>query len=383
MTAPSIHLEGLCKVYPGAGTPVTALSDVSISIRNGERVGIIGENGAGKSTLLQIVAGVNEATAGRVDISGNVHAALTVGMGVREEATGRENLYLDGEVQGKTRDQIDAHIEEMIAFAELGEFIDRPMRTYSSGMKARLAFASLVFVDPEILIIDEALSVGDAHFNRKASAVVRRLCDRGKIVIVVSHSMMAIRELCNRCIWLDQGRLRADGSPEEVTAAYREMINAREAADIERKFGVTGRSWSRDENVGVYDLRLVSGHDELPTVVVQEGTAADLLFTFKGTQPLRSPKVRLWVERNDGLLLLDETLEIKREELKRGHQSMRLRLGTIDWRPFMYQLHVELLDGEATLAHSAISLKVIEENAIFGGEPVLRRAPLIRGQALP
>src|SRR5450755_2330055 len=171
---------------------VHALRDVSFEIREGERVGIIGRNGAGKTTLLSLLAGITDPLSGRVEIVGDVHAMLTIGAVLRDEATGRENIYLDGVVHGKSRENIDAHVDEVIAFSELAEFIDRPVRTYSSGMKARLAFSMGTFIEPDILIIDETLSVGDVFFSAKASRRMKEITARGRIVIVVSHALKVI-----------------------------------------------------------------------------------------------------------------------------------------------------------------------------------------------
>ena len=197
-----------------------AVAGLTLSMEAGERVGIIGPNGAGKSTLLHMIAGIGTPSSGSVIVDGKVTSILTLGIGVREEMTGRENIYLDGELQGKTRHQVDEVIDAIVDFAELGEFIDRPVRTYSTGMKSRLSFAMISHVNPEILLIDEALSAGDAAFSVKATAKIREICARGKIVLLVSHSLGAIRDMCNRCIWMEEGAIIMDGSPGEVTRAY-------------------------------------------------------------------------------------------------------------------------------------------------------------------
>ncbi len=218
-----ISARNLGKTFPMTGSLTgtkQVLRDISFRIGEGEQVGVIGRNGAGKTTLLQLIAGIGVPTSGHVDVAGNVTSVFTLGMGLREDLSGRENIVIDGELQGRTRSEIEKVMPETIAFAALGDFIDRPVRTYSTGMKARLSFAMLVHIEPEILIVDEALSVGDANFSRKATAKMRELTQRGKILIVVSHSMSSICDMCNRCLWLDNGVLRMDGTPQEVTAAY-------------------------------------------------------------------------------------------------------------------------------------------------------------------
>src|SRR6185503_15052818 len=151
---------------------------------------------------------------------------MTLGTVLREEATGRENIYIDAEVQGKTRTEVAPLVDRIIDFSELGTFIDLPVRTFSSGMKARLAFSMLAFIEPEILIIDEVLSVGDAGFSRKAGARMQELARAGRIVLVVSHGMRSIVDMCSRCLWLDGGRIVMDGDPRAVTAAYEQSVRA-------------------------------------------------------------------------------------------------------------------------------------------------------------
>lgn len=239
MTALHIIAKDLEKSYPRPGALTGAkqvLKGLSLQVAEGERVGIIGCNGAGKTTLLQLVAGIGVPTGGVLDINGNVTAIFTLGLGLREELTGRDNIMIDGELQGRSHAETLALTPAIIDFAELGEFIDRPVRTYSTGMKARLAFAMLVHIDPEILIIDEALSVGDAQFARKATAKMRELTQRGKILIVVSHSMGAICDMCNRCLWIDNGTIRMDGAPEAVTAAYLEEVRQVDEQQLLQRF---------------------------------------------------------------------------------------------------------------------------------------------------
>jgi lipopolysaccharide transport system ATP-binding protein len=214
----------------------TAVADLSLVIEAGERVGIVGPNGAGKSTFLHMVAGTAQATSGRLAVDGKVTSILTLGIGLRDQMSGRDNIYLDGELQGKTRQEVDEVIGAVIEFAELGEFIDRPVRTYSTGMKSRLAFAMISHIDPEILLIDEALSVGDAAFSAKASRRIREICAKGRIVVVVSHSLGAINDICSRCLWMDGGRIVMDGRPDEVTQAYAAAVHERDDEDLLRRF---------------------------------------------------------------------------------------------------------------------------------------------------
>ncbi|NUO77140.1 MAG: ABC transporter ATP-binding protein [Lysobacter sp.] len=196
-----------------------ALRDVSMTVARGETVGIVGRNGSGKSTLLQIVCGTLSPTGGSAAISGRVGALLELGSGFNPEFTGRENVYMNGAILGMSQDEITAKYNDIVAFADIGDFIDQPVKTYSSGMYVRLAFAVIAHADAEILIIDEALSVGDVFFGQKCMRFLRDFQKRGT-VLFVSHDAGAVTNLCDRVLWLDGGRVVMDGPAKEVCEAY-------------------------------------------------------------------------------------------------------------------------------------------------------------------
>lgn len=197
-----------------------ALKDVSFDVHKGETVGIVGRNGAGKSTLLQLICGTLNPSSGELSTRGTLAALLELGAGFNPAFTGRENVYLNGAILGLTVGEIDAKFEEIAAFAEIGDFLDQPVRVYSSGMYVRLAFAVQVCLDPDILVVDEALAVGDAYFVHRCFHRIREMKARGKTILFVSHDTASIKNLCDRAIWLDGGKLRMDGSPDEVTTQY-------------------------------------------------------------------------------------------------------------------------------------------------------------------
>lgn len=197
-----------------------ALQDVSFEVRRGEGVGIIGRNGAGKSTLLQIIVGTLRPTAGQVTVSGRVAALLELGAGFNPEFTGRENVFLNAAILGFSRQQTEARFEEIAAFADIGDFIDQPVKTYSSGMLVRLAFAVQVQVEPEILVVDEALSVGDMFFQAKCMARIEQMRRRGVTVLFVSHGLQTVKTLCDRALLLEKGRVTAWGDVESVADVY-------------------------------------------------------------------------------------------------------------------------------------------------------------------
>ena len=201
--------------------PFRALEDVSFAVGRGQVVGLVGANGSGKSTLLKIIAGALTPTAGWVEVDREKVQLLTLGTGFDMELTGRENLFLNGALIGRSRAFLEAHYGEIVAFAQLEGFMDQPVKTYSAGMVSRLGFAIATAGDaPEILILDEVLSVGDMFFRKKSEARIRQLLHGGSTVLLVSHSPGVIRENCTQALWLDRGKLRAVGEPKEVCAAY-------------------------------------------------------------------------------------------------------------------------------------------------------------------
>lgn len=201
-----------------------ALKDISFKVRRGENIGFVGRNGAGKSTLLKLITGVLTPTAGKIDVRGTVASLLELGAGFNPEMTGRENIYLNGSIMGQSREHMEALLPKIIAFADIGEFIEQPVKMYSSGMFARLAFAVNAFVEPDILIVDEALSVGDNLFQMKCMKKMRELMDGGTAVLFVSHDMNAVRRFCDRAIWLEHGEIREAGRTNEVLDSYAEFL---------------------------------------------------------------------------------------------------------------------------------------------------------------
>ncbi len=240
---PMIVAEGLGKSFPVYSKPhhrllqmfsrrkqrwyreFHALRAVDLQVGRGETLGIVGRNGSGKSTLLQLICGTLAPSQGRVCVHGRIAALLELGAGFNPEFTGSENVYLNGSILGLTREEVRERFDRIIAFADIGEFIDQPVKTYSSGMYVRLAFAVAINVDPEILVIDEALSVGDEGFQRKCFARIESLREKGVTILFVSHSAGTVVELCDRAILLDKGELIADGTPKHVVSRYHKLLN--------------------------------------------------------------------------------------------------------------------------------------------------------------
>ncbi len=218
-----------------ASDTVEALADISFEVAAGEAVGIIGGNGSGKSTLIKLVAGLLRPSAGELTVNGRVAALIELGAGFHPEISGRENVFINGALLGLSRRQIEDRYDDIVEFAGLGDFIEEPIKNYSSGMYVRLGFSVAIHTDPEILLVDEVLAVGDEEFVHRCIARIDEHLSQGGTLLVVSHSMGLIDELCDRAVWLDQGRLRAIGSTRRVIDAYFEAVAAREGEAHERR----------------------------------------------------------------------------------------------------------------------------------------------------
>ncbi len=201
-----------------------AIKGITFTINHGENTALIGSNGSGKSTLLRMIAGTLAPDSGKLNIFSESTSLLALGTGVNPALTGRENIYLSGLLLGLTKVDIEQQVEDIIEFAEIGEFIDHPMMTYSSGMKSRLSFSVVSSIEPDLLLIDELFSVGDAHFRKKSGDRIQKMIDDDRTVVMVSHDMNAVRRNCKRVLWLEKGELKLDGTPEEVIPEYEKFI---------------------------------------------------------------------------------------------------------------------------------------------------------------
>jgi len=259
-----------------------ALKDVNFEVRRGEVLGIIGRNGAGKSTLLKILSRITEPSEGRVTINGRVASLLEVGTGFHPELTGRENIYLNGAILGMTRAEIRRKFDEIVAFAEVEKFLDTPVKRYSSGMYVRLAFAVAAHLEPEILVVDEVLAVGDAEFQKKCLGKMDEVSRReGRTVLIVSHNLSVIKSLCAWTLWLDGGRLRDCGAPDMVVGAY--LAQSTGGPDEGRIVPL----YDRRRPVYIEDSRLrVDAVEWLTPLPLQHGNRVELRVHFKTRAPL-------------------------------------------------------------------------------------------------
>jgi lipopolysaccharide transport system ATP-binding protein len=290
-----------------------ALQDVSLDVAAGEMVGVIGRNGAGKSSLLRLVGGIGEPDRGRIVVDGRLGALIDLGAGFHPELTGRENVYMNGVISGLTRRQVDAIMDEIIAFSELDEFIDSPVRTYSSGMQLRLAFAVAVHVRPEVLLVDEVLAVGDLGFQRKCLERIDELRAQGAAILYVTHDLVQAQQICSRIVWLNKGRVAAWGPAEEVVDAYRRTMQggagrraAAHAGDDGDGAPILRHNVNRFGTLAVelQDVCLSDGTG-LPVDMLRSGRALVVKMRWCATQPVGPLIVSVGIHSEDGLLLCE------------------------------------------------------------------------------
>ncbi len=283
-SAPFRRLKRIGKSAPADET-IWALKDVSLEVRRGEVLGIIGRNGAGKSTLLKVLSGITEPTEGRVEIRGRVASLLEVGTGFHEELTGRENIYLNGAILGMKKAEIDRKFDEIVAFSEIERFLDTPVKRYSSGMYVRLAFAVAAHLEPEILLVDEVLAVGDVAFQKKCLGKMDEVSRTGRTVLFVSHNMGAVQNLCQRGVLLRTGQVVRDGPVDEVIKEYLEYLTV----------GSKNAFDDNPERSGNGQVRLTGGSvlDELdrPSQHLVAGRQASFEFTYKNVAQVKRANV--------------------------------------------------------------------------------------------
>jgi lipopolysaccharide transport system ATP-binding protein len=277
-----------------------ALRDVSFELSRGETLGIIGHNGAGKSTLLKILSRITEPTTGEIALRGRVGSLLEVGTGFHTELTGRENIFLNGAILGMTRDDIVRKFDAIVAFAEIDRFIDTPVKHYSSGMYLRLGFSVAAHLEPEILIVDEVLAVGDAQFQKKCLGKMGEVASEGRTVILVSHNMTAVQSLCERALWLDRGLLVMDGAPAEVIPQYlAEAVNI--AVDREWP-DVAAAPGNDDVRLRAARVRTLDGS---PAEAVTVRTPLELEFEYWNLRPGAHLNLSLHVYNQEGTLVFN------------------------------------------------------------------------------
>lgn len=344
------------------------LRDVSFEVERGQSLGIIGENGSGKSTLLKLIAGILEPTSGVVETHGRVGALLELGTGFHPDLTGRDNIYLNAAILGLRRSEIQRYFDQIVEFADIGQFIDVPVKHYSSGMQVRLGFAVAVHIRPDVLLVDEVLAVGDEDFQRKCLQASYGFVRRGGTLVLVSHSAELIRDMCRRAIWLDDGRIRGDGPTPEIIGQYLQHIHGREqerleqhradeahrpveivpatAAEPEPTAGEPAAEKLRwgDRAVSIEAVRLLDGAGRVGELFYT-GAALRIELDYVVRQPLaESPVIGFAFVRQDGIWCYGTNTRIDEVSTAALLESGRER-GTIS----IVLDHLSLLPGEYTL----------------------------------
>jgi lipopolysaccharide transport system ATP-binding protein len=357
----------LRRLFSSRGEPFWALRDISFEVKQGQALGIIGRNGAGKSTLLKLLSRITTPTEGRFEINGRVSSLLEVGTGFHDELSGRENIFLNGTILGMRRAEVKQKFDEIVAFSGVERFLDNPVKHYSSGQKVRLAFAVAAHLEPEVLIIDEVLAVGDAEFQRKCLGKMKDVAKNGRTVLFVSHNMSAINSLCDRCILLDQGHVELEGDTSEVTRQYlskdnEDVVGERDLSHIPLKYergarlesarwvdthGNTIQHTSVSSSFGLEITHRVfeEGHRAQPVVLLYNALGEQVFTTYPGVRTSMRPSPGVHVS----------TVLIPADLLNTGTYFVTLWLVT--WLPYLAHqvleniMRIDLLDDLASPTH--------------------------------
>lgn len=279
----------------------TALNNVSLQIKKGEIVGLIGKNGAGKSTLLKLIAGLSPVTKGRIEVKGRVAAILSLGLGFHPEYTGLENIKINAAILGIEKEHLNKKIKEIADFAEIGDFINQPVKNYSTGMEARLAFAILTALDADTFLIDEVLAVGDLYFVDKCLNYIRSLRERGKTALLVSHNIYLLQTLCQRIIWLDKGEIKMVGEPLNVCAKYGEFIKEEEEVKLladQQKLPVE----RKDKAISINQIKILNKTGK-ESAIFNTGDSMRVRIEFTAREKVLNPGFSIAVTRQDGILI--------------------------------------------------------------------------------
>jgi lipopolysaccharide transport system ATP-binding protein len=359
------------------GEEIWALKDVSFTVQQGEVLGIIGRNGAGKSTLLKILSRVTAPTSGRVKVKGRIASLLEVGTGFHPELTGRENIYLNGAILGMTKQEVARKFDEIVAFAEIEKFIDTPVKRYSSGMYVRLAFAVAAYLDPEILVVDEVLAVGDAEFQKKCLGKMQNLADQGRTVLFVSHNLAAVQALCDRGIILSAGRICMDDNVVRTVEVYLGNLEQSAMQEIAQRTDRHGKGQTKLSHIEI----LAPGNLSSRTLV----TGQSARFVFQTNRALTGLSCIFSIYNQNGALVTSLDSAIHSPDDYRGKgliDEFICDLEELPLTPGRYRINVALMIGGELQDHveGAISFDVapgvmrgrpIESNGGRGGSVIM------------
>jgi lipopolysaccharide transport system ATP-binding protein len=349
---------------------IWALRDVSFAIGHGETVGVIGRNGAGKSTLLKILSRITYPTSGAVKVQGRVASLLEVGTGFHPELTGRENIYLNGSILGMPKKEVSRKLEAIVEFSGVEKFLDTPIKRYSTGMRLRLGFAVAAHLDPDILIVDEVLAVGDAAFQKKCLNAMENLRAGSRTVLFVSHNLAAVENLCRRCIWIDDGMVRMDGDSRPVIEAYMQsaVSNQAAAADFDNFPNRRGNGKVRYRAV---EFLSPEGHSQK---VVRAGNAVVVRFHYAASEPIPAASFGFRLYTDLGTLITGTStwhhgISVPLPESGEGY--LDLEIACLNLMPAKYSLSLWLTDMDSTMVYdnveNAVMLEVETANIYHSG----------------
>jgi ABC-type polysaccharide/polyol phosphate transport system ATPase subunit len=332
--------------------PFRALDDVSFEILSGETIGFIGPNGAGKSTALKLIARILEPTSGEITVNGQVRALLELGAGFHPDLTGRDNIFLNGSILGLSRAEVRQKLDQIIAFAEIGQFIDVPVKHYSSGMHVRLGFSIAVHTDPEILLVDEVLAVGDATFQQKCLEKVKRMKAQGVTIVFVSHDLGAVRNLCQRGVWLDSGRLAAEGPIEKVVDSYLYKIaGGRGNALQQQALSDQGQRWGNGQVV-ILRVELLDANGE-ERVFFETGEPVTIRIHFEAHRRIERPVFGVAIHSSDGVQINGPNTRLSGYDIPHveGRGAIEYSVKSLSLLPGTYELTVTAYDYECILPY--------------------------------
>ncbi len=356
-----------------------ALKGVSFEVPKGTTLGMIGSNGSGKSTLLKLLAGIHRPTSGGVSTNGRISALIELGAGFHPEFTGRENIYVNGIILGLSRKQIQERVDDIIRFSELEDFIDNPVKTYSSGMYMRLAFSIAATVDPEILLIDEILGVGDASFQRKCQNKINTFKADGKTIVIVTHDLSALERYCDRVLWMDHGQLKAYGDVQSVMQMYLEHVSDQQRANLleehehpeQTQESNRKRRWgSREVEINQVEFYNGSPH---PTYLFKTGDKMTIEIDYKAYRPVYEPVFGIGIFRDDETFCYGTNTNIEKIHIPRieGEGKVKFCVDHLDLTEGKYfiDIAVHLEDGTPfdyqTRAYSFDVMSLIKDVGVY------------------
>lgn len=323
---------------------VDALHDVTFEVEAGEAFGVIGSNGSGKSTLLKLMAGTSKPTTGTLEVQGRVSALLELGAGFHPDFTGRENAYLNGSLLGIPRRRMDEVMPGIAAFADIDRFFDAPVKTYSSGMYARLGFAVAIHLEPDVLLVDEVLAVGDEYFQHKCFARIAAFRKEGRTIVLVSHDLGAVSRLCDRAMWLEQGRVGAIGSVRDVVNAYERTVGEREQLERAAR-GEVGQRWGSKE-VEIVRARVLDAQGR-DAAVLDSGAPAAIEIAFRNHARVSDAVFGFYVYRDDGFGVYGTNTLMDGAAVPMRDEGVAVaRFDSLDLLPGAYDVDVGVIDPQ-------------------------------------